>query len=69
MLELIEDKANFKKLSGKSQLPLYKIENNSSIQNKNLCLIDINNKNKKCPEGWTHTARTIRGYNVCCKNT
>ena len=28
-----------------------------------------NNKNKKCPEGWTHTATTIRGYNVCCKNT
>ena len=68
-LELIEDKANFEKDSGKSKLPLYKIENNSSIQNKNLCLIDINNKNKKCPEGWTHTATTIRGYNVCCKNT
>ena len=30
---------------------------------------DINNKKKKCPEGWTHTATTVRGYKVCCKNT
>ena len=27
------------------------------VQNTNLCLIDINNKNKKCPEGWTHTGK------------
>ena len=52
-----------------SQLPLHIINDNSSVQNTNLCLIDINNKNKKCPEGWTHTATTVRGYNVCCKNT
>ena len=69
-LKLVDGEANFPKdTNSVSQLPLHSINDNSSVQNTNLCLIDINNKNKKCPDGWTHTATTIRGYNVCCKNT
>ena len=69
-LKLVDGEANFPKdTNSVSQLPLHIINDNSSVQNTNLCLIDINNKNKKCPEGWTHTATTVRGYNVCCKNT
>ena len=70
-LKLVDGEANFPSdpNNNGSALPLHSIDDNSSVQNTNLCLIDINNKNKKCPEGWTHTATTVRGYNVCCKNT
>ena len=69
-IKLVDGKDNFPSDDNQTfNLNLVELNNNSDLENKNVCLIDINKKNKKCPSGWTHSATTIRGYNICCKNT
>ena len=46
-----------------------KINSNSELENKRICLLDVNYNTKKCPNGWNHTSSLNNGENICCKTT
>ena len=69
-INLIEGQDNYSKnADSSSTFYLEQIDSSTLPQNDRVCLIDINKSNKKCPSGWTHSATTANGYNVCCKTT
>ena len=68
-VDLIEGQDNYPKNGDSSKFYLEQIDSSTLPQNDRVCLIDINKSNKKCPSGWTHSATTANGYNVCCKTT
>ena len=64
----IEGNDNFKNLN------LYKLaetpnDNPNSIENKNICLIDIHTEPPRCPKGWEKSGNLSNGYSICCRNT
>ena len=64
----IEGNDNFKNLN------LYRLaqtpdEKPNSIENKNICLIDIHTEPPRCPKGWEKSGSLSNGYSICCRNT
>ena len=46
-----------------------KIKSSSDLENKRICLIDVNYSTKKCPSGWNYDSSLTNGENICCKTT
>ena len=46
-----------------------RISDNSDLEKKRICLIDVNYNSKKCPSGWNYDSTLTNGENICCKTT
>ena len=74
-VRLQEGKHNFNVNSSepnKSDVYKCNVNSNQEIIGKNICLLDINNNERKnCPSGWSYTGKfdSEQNVNICCKNT
>ena len=64
----IEKNDNFKNLN-LHRLAQPSDKKSNSIENKNICLIDIHTEPQRCPKDWEKSGNLSNGYSICCRNT
>ena len=68
-IDLKDGNENFKYLKDSKHLYLHKIEEQSDLENNNICAIDVHNNPSRCPKGWNGSGTIGNNYSICCKNT